>query len=65
MEKGIIKIMNDAVRMETEPVAEILSTITGHWYKYEIEIREKLTEKQVNAIMLMALAKEGLNDGLD
>lgn len=64
MGKGIVKIMNDAVKMETEPVAEILSTITGRWYKYEIETREKLTEQQVNAIMLMALAKEEF-DGLD
>lgn len=64
MEKGIVKIMNNAVKMETEPVAEIISTITGRWYKYEIETREKLTEQQVTAIMLIALTKwmEGLDD---
>lgn len=64
MEKGSVKIMNDAVMMKTEPEAETLSTITGHWYKYALKTREKLTEKQVNAIMLMALAKEGL-DAID
>lgn len=59
--KEVTKIINDAVRMTTVPDEERLTTMGGHWYKYALHTREKLTEGQVDAILLMALAKEGLD----